>query len=127
MCSSFIHYSCFYYHSQCLRTKIKFVWGCGGSRQSKSISFLKIKPLFYYFKGLTGAHLDITIVLTITVNVWEQNKVCVGGVVLADSMKVFSFLKIKLPPPLSISMTKYLLIHSAKQRPFIHCLCFLLS
>ena len=44
----------------------------------------------------------------------NKNKVCVGGVVLADGMKVFSFLKIKLPPPLSISMTKYLLIHSAK-------------
>ena len=123
--SSFRQYHCFYYHNQCLRTKIKVVWGCGGSRQSKSISisknkapllllqrvkwspfrhyhyvyylsqclrpkikfvfggvvvadsrkvfpFLKIKPLLYYFKGLTGAHLDITIVFTITVNVCEQ-------------------------------------------------------
>ena len=57
----------------------------------------------------------------------NKNKVCVGGVVLADSMKVFSFLKIKLTPPhfcLSISMTKYLLIHSAKYMSFIHCHCF---
>ncbi len=41
--SPFRHYHCFYYHSQCLRTKIKFVWGCGGSRQSKSISISKNK------------------------------------------------------------------------------------
>merc|ERR1712175_23920 len=41
--SPFRHYHCFYYHSQCLRTKIKFVWGCGGSRQSKSISISKDK------------------------------------------------------------------------------------
>ena len=120
----FRHYHCFHYHSQCLRTKIKFVWGCGGSRQSKSIyifskirplsplilqrvkwspfrhyhcfyyhsqclrtkikfvcggvvladspkvfPFLKIKPPLYYYKGLSGAHLDITIVFTITANV----------------------------------------------------------
>ena len=44
-CSPFRHYHCFYYHSQCLRTKIKFVWGCGGSRQSKSISISKNKAL----------------------------------------------------------------------------------
>ena len=41
--SSFRQYHCFYYHNQCLRTKIKVVWGCGGSRQSKSISISKIK------------------------------------------------------------------------------------
>ena len=75
-----------------------FVWGCGASRQCRSISISKSKGLLYYFKGLSGAHLDITIVLTITVNVWEQNKVCVGGVVLADSMKVFPYLKIKHLP-----------------------------
>ena len=41
--SSFRQYHCFYYHNQCLRTKIKVVWGCGGGRQSKSISISKIK------------------------------------------------------------------------------------
>ena len=38
----------------------------------KVFSFLKIKPPLYYYKGLSGAHLDITIVFTITANVWEQ-------------------------------------------------------
>ena len=63
----------FYYHSQCLKTKIEFVFGGVVLADSpKVFPFLKIKPLFYYFKGLTGAHLDITIVFTITVNVCEQ-------------------------------------------------------
>ena len=65
----FINYHCFNYHRQCLRTKIMFVWGCGASRQCRSISISKSKGLLYYFKGLSGAHLDITIVLTITANV----------------------------------------------------------
>ena len=41
--SPFRHSHCFYYHSQCLRTKIKFVCGCGASRQSESISISKNK------------------------------------------------------------------------------------
>ena len=41
--SPFEHYHCFYYHSQCLRIKIKFVWRCGASRQSESISISKNK------------------------------------------------------------------------------------
>ena len=98
----FRNYNCFNYHSQCLRSKVKFVWGCGASRGCGRISISNSKGLVYYFKGLSGAHLDIAIVLTITVNVWEENKVCVGGVVLADSMKVFPFLKIKPPPSLSL-------------------------
>merc|ERR1711895_168430 len=68
--SQFRHYQCFYYYSQCLRSKIKFV--CGGvvlADSPKVFPFLKIKPLLYYFKGLSGAHLDITIVFTITANV----------------------------------------------------------
>merc|ERR1711942_274631 len=68
--SPFRHYHCFYYHSQCLRTKIKFV--CGGvvlADSPKVFPFLKIKPPLYYYKGLSGAHLDITIVFTITANV----------------------------------------------------------
>ena len=48
--SPFRHYHCFYYDSQCLRTKIKFVLGCGGSRQSKSISISKSKALPLLFQ-----------------------------------------------------------------------------
>ena len=71
--SPFRHYHCVYYLSQCLRPKIKFVFGGVVVADSwKVFPFLKIKPLLYYFKGLTGAHLDITIVFTITVNVCEQ-------------------------------------------------------
>ena len=91
----FRNYHRFNYDSQCLRSKIKFVWRCGASRECGRISISNSKGLLYYFKGLSGAHLDITIVLIITANVWEENKVCFGGVVLADSMKVFLFLKIK--------------------------------
>ena len=77
------------------------MWGCGASRQSESIFNLKRKPFLYYLKGLTGVHLDITIVFTITVNVWEQKQSLCGGMVLADSQKVFPVVKIKplLPPP----------------------------
>ena len=46
--SPFIHSHCFYHHSQCLRTKIKFVCGCGASRQSKSISISKNKAPSLY-------------------------------------------------------------------------------
>ena len=44
---------------------------CGGvvlADSPKVFPFLKIKPVFFYFKWLTGAHLDITIVFTITAN-----------------------------------------------------------
>ena len=50
--SPFRHYHCFYYHSQCLRTKIKFVWGCGASRQSESISISKKKAFLLLFQRL---------------------------------------------------------------------------
>ena len=42
-CSPFIHSHCFYHHSQCLRTKIKFTCGCGASRKAGSISISKNK------------------------------------------------------------------------------------
>ena len=62
--SPFRYYQCFYYHSQCLRIKIQFVWGCGGSRQLENISISKNKaPPLYYYKGLSGTHLQITTVL----------------------------------------------------------------
>ena len=81
------------------------VWGCGVSRQSESISISKNKACPLLLKGLTGAHLDITIVFTITVNVWEQKQSLCGGMVLADSQKVFPVVKTKplLPPPVSIT------------------------
>ena len=49
--------------------KIKFVWGCGVSRQYERIFISKNKALLYYFKWLTVAHLYITIDFTITDNV----------------------------------------------------------
>ena len=45
------------------------VWECGASRQSESISIYKNKAPLYYYRGLSGAHLDITSVFTITANV----------------------------------------------------------
>ena len=97
----FRNYHRFNYHSQCLRSKIKFVWGCGASRQYERIFISKNKALLYYLKGLIGAHLDFNIFVTMTVNVWEQKQSLCGGMVLADSPKVFPVLKIKppLPPP----------------------------
>ena len=65
----FRNYHCFNYDSQCLRSKIKFVWGCGASRQYERIFISKNKALLYYFKWLTVAHLYITIDFTITDNV----------------------------------------------------------
>ena len=65
----FRNYHCFNYHSQCLRSKIKFVWGCGASREYERIFISKNKALLYYFKWLTVAHLYITIDFTITDNV----------------------------------------------------------
>ena len=59
-----------------LENKIEFVFGGVVLADSpKVFPFLKIKPLLYYFKGLTGAHLDITIVFTITANVSDQKNV----------------------------------------------------
>ena len=40
-CSPFIYSNCFYHHSQCLRTKIKFACGCGASRQVGGIYISK--------------------------------------------------------------------------------------
>ena len=54
------------------------VWGCGGSRQSESISISKNKVFLHYFKGVTGVHLDITIVLLSQSLFENKNKVCVG-------------------------------------------------
>ena len=42
---------------------------CGASRQSESISIYKNKAPLYYYRGLSGAHLDITSVISITGNV----------------------------------------------------------
>ena len=42
--NEFRNYHCFNYDSQCLRSKIKVVWGCGASRQYERIFILKIKP-----------------------------------------------------------------------------------
>ena len=53
----------FYYHSQCLRTKIKFVCGCGASRQSESISISKNKAPPLWLIWLSGVHLYIPIFL----------------------------------------------------------------
>ncbi len=60
--------------------------------------FLEIKPSsLYYYIGLSGAHLYIPIVFTTTANVREQKQNLPVGVVLADSPKVFPFIKIKPP------------------------------
>ena len=61
--SPFIHSHCFYHHSQCLRTKIKFVCGCGASRQPKSISISKNKAPPLWLIWLSGVHLYIPIFL----------------------------------------------------------------
>merc|ERR1712120_45358 len=65
----FRNYHCFNYQSQCLRSKIKFVWGCGASRECGRISIFNSKGLPYYFKGLSAGYSDIKIVLTIRGNV----------------------------------------------------------
>ena len=74
------------------------VWGCGANRQSEIFLFLKIKPLLYYFKRLTGAHLDIAIIFYYH-SQWLKTKIefVFGGVVLADSPKVCPFPKMKPP------------------------------
>jgi len=74
------------------------VWGCGGSRQFEIFPFLKIKPLLYYFKWLTGAHLDITIIFYYHSQCLKTKiEFVFGGVVLADSWQVFPFPKMKAP------------------------------
>ena len=74
------------------------VWGCGASRQSEIFLFLKIKLLLYYFKGLAGAHLDITIIFYYHSQCLKTKiEFVFGGVVLADSWQVFPFPKMKPP------------------------------
>ena len=93
------------------------VWGCGASRQSEIVTFLKIKSLLYYFKGLTGVHLDITIIFYYQSQCLKiKIEFVFGGVVLADSPKVFPFSKNEAPPPL--------LVQRVKLNPFrnYHCL-----
>ena len=71
------------------------VWGCGGSRQFEIFPFLKIKPPLYYYKGLSGAHLHITIVLLSQPMFENQNKSCVWGCGGSRQFEIFTFLKIK--------------------------------
>ena len=97
-CSPFRHYHCFYYHSQCLRRKIKFVWGCGASRQSESISISKKKafPLLFqrvHWSPFRHYHCFYYHSQCLRTKI----KFVCGGLVLADSPKVFPFLKIKPP------------------------------
>ena len=64
----YCHY--FYYHSQCLKTKIEFVFGGVVLADSPKVFPLpKMKPLPVLLKELSCVHLEITIVLTITANV----------------------------------------------------------
>ena len=78
------------------------VWGCGASRQCEIFLFLKIKLLLYYFKGLAGAHLDITIIFYYHSQCLKTKiEFVFGGVVLADSPKVCPFPKMKPPPCIS--------------------------
>merc|ERR1711867_325721 len=82
------------------------VWGCGGSRQFEIFPFLKIKPLLYYFKWLTGAHLDITIIFYYDSQCLKTKiEFVFGGVVLADSPKMCPFPKMK-PPPVLVQRAK---------------------
>ena len=46
---SFRNYHCFNYYRQYLKTKIKFVRGCGARRQCGSISIFKSKGWFMWF------------------------------------------------------------------------------
>ena len=60
--------------------------------------FLKIKPpSLYYYIGLSGAHLYISIVF------YYHSQSLPVGVVLVERQEVFPFLKIKPPTP---SMSK---------------------
>ena len=94
----FRHYHCFHYHSQCLRTKIKCVGGCGASRQSKSIYISKNKALSLLHQRVNWRpfrHYHYVYYLSQCLR--PKIKFVFGGVVVADSPKVFPFLKIKPP------------------------------
>ena len=92
------------------------VWGCGASRQSEIFPFVKIKPLLYYFKRLTGGHLEIIIIFYYHSKCLKTNiefvfggvvhyycvyyhiqclrpkiKFVIGQVVLTDNLKYFHF------------------------------------
>ena len=85
------------------------VWGCGASRQSEIFLFLKIKLLLYYFKGLAGAHLDITIIFYYHSQCLKTKiEFVFGGVVLADSPKVFPLPKMK---PLPVLLKELSCVH----------------
>ena len=86
--SPFIHSHCFYHHSQCLRTKIKFVCECGASRQSESISISKIKAPHLWLIWINGVHLYIPIF-------YYHSQSLPLGVVLVERLEIFPFLKIK--------------------------------
>ena len=76
------------------------VLGCGGSRQFEIFPFLKIRPVLYYFKWLTGADLDITIIFYYHIQCLKTKiEFVFGGVVLADSPKVYPYPKMR---PLSL-------------------------
>ena len=107
----FRNYHRFNYDSQCLRSKIKFVWRCGASRECGRISISNSKGLLYYFKGLSWAHLDIKIVLTIRANVWEQKKSLCGGCGASRQYESIFISKNKAPPPTSVSLSLWLNIY----------------
>ena len=117
--SPFIHSHCFYHHSQCLRTKIKFACGCGASRKAGSISISKNKapPLwlnrvkwspfihshcFYYHSQCLRTKIKFA---------------CGCGA--SRQVGSISISKNKAPLPL--------LLHMVKWSPYIHFYCFLLS
>ena len=108
-CSPFIHSHYFYHHSQCLRTKIMFLCGCGASRQFKSISIYKNKAPPLWLIWLSGVHLYIPIF-------YYHSQSLPVGVVLVERQEVFPFLKIKPSPPLWLNRVKCSL--------FIHSHCF---
>ena len=85
------------------------VWGCGASRQSEIFPFLKIKALLYYFKRLTGGHLEITIIFYYQSQCLKTKiEFVFGGVVLADSPKVFPLPKMK---PLPVLLKELSCVH----------------
>ena len=64
----------------------------------KSISISIPSAPLYDYLGLCGIYLYIPIVFTTTANDWEQKWKLHVGVVLAEKLQVFPFLKIKPPP-----------------------------
>ena len=76
--------------------KIKFVWGCGASRQYESISISKNKapPLLLQMVNWSPfRHYHCVYYLRECLR--PKMQLVFGGVVVADSPKVFPFLKIK--------------------------------